>query len=206
MSSSCDCLHGTPTTVSTVAQGERHESKTRTSGRIAWGKERISSLKLKLWCDVDGTSITYQHQSMSLWYTECICNSYNRISVITKLMVSWLITLAISYYTYIYIYIIWYILHQFTLHHIIIYHISILSCNIIYQYIISRSWTIDHRSYHTRWLLIHWWFSDDRLLTEPQDCSTEVKRLVAPILHFNITMKVLTGFVEKAFKKKCIKL
>lgn len=33
-----------------------------------------------------------------------------------------------------------------------------------------------------------------------EDCSTEVKRLVAPILHFNITMKVLTGFVEKGAK------
>ncbi|CAK9070403.1 unnamed protein product [Durusdinium trenchii] len=31
-----------------------------------------------------------------------------------------------------------------------------------------------------------------------EDTSTEVKRLVAPILHFSITMKVLSGFVEKA--------
>eukprot|EP00913_Durusdinium_trenchii_P001776 g1646.t1 len=33
---------------------------------------------------------------------------------------------------------------------------------------------------------------------DSEDTSTEVKRLVAPILHFSITMKVLSGFVEKA--------
>ncbi|CAK8996414.1 Uncharacterized protein SCF082_LOCUS4773 [Durusdinium trenchii] len=35
-----------------------------------------------------------------------------------------------------------------------------------------------------------------------EDTSTEVKRLVAPILHFSITMKVLSGFVEKAADKE----
>jgi len=33
-----------------------------------------------------------------------------------------------------------------------------------------------------------------------EDCSAEIKRLVTPILHFNITMKVLSSFVEKAAK------
>lgn len=36
---------------------------------------------------------------------------------------------------------------------------------------------------------------------DSEDTSTEVKRLVAPILHFSITMKVLSGFVEKAEKR-----
>lgn len=38
------------------------------------------------------TSIAYQHQSMTLWDIACIRNSDNLISVITKLMVSWLTT------------------------------------------------------------------------------------------------------------------
>ena len=44
------------------------------------------------------------------------------------------------------------------------------------------------------------WHCDIDITQTLQDSPADVKRLVTPILHYSITMNVLIGFLEKAFR------
>lgn len=87
------------------------------------------------------TSIAYHHQSMTLWDVACIRNSDNLISVITKLMVSWLTTTRnITWYHIISHHITWYPFLIFI--DILSYHIMFFGCWVTFWF---TDWPVNCR-------------------------------------------------------------